>query len=140
MVLHQNFDEPLAFHRMVSALRSTRLHTPAELRRFAETAGFEIHTPNTVDDCWQLYHDCDIHIGSRLHAHLYFLSQAKQSYLVRVDERANGFAEALGFELFDPRDGVLPVQDFEGYRTAALRVFENMKTFVFATKRLLEAA
>lgn len=54
-----------------------------------------------VEDYLKLYRECDLHIGSRLHAHLYFLSLRKPSFLTYVDDRMLGFSQMLGFPVCD---------------------------------------
>lgn len=39
--------------------------------------------------------DSDVHIGTRLHMNIYFLSKNKQSYLLSVDNRTNAFLETI---------------------------------------------
>ena len=75
--------------------------TPFSLREYAKHRGFQIFNPQSVDECWSFYKSCDLHIGSRLHAHLYFLSQTKKSFLTYVDERCVGFSKALDFPICD---------------------------------------
>lgn len=41
------------------------------------------------------YDDCDLHIGYRVHAHIYFLSKRMPSILLHEDGRGNGVSEAL---------------------------------------------
>jgi flavodoxin len=41
------------------------------------------------------YDDCDLHIGYRVHAHIYFLSKRLPSILLHEDGRGNGVSEAL---------------------------------------------
>jgi hypothetical protein len=43
-----------------------------------------------------LYRIADLHVGYRLHAHLYFLSHRKPSFLLEEDGRARGASETLG--------------------------------------------
>jgi hypothetical protein len=43
-----------------------------------------------------LYRNADLHVGYRLHAHLYFLSHRKPSFLLEEDGRARGASETLG--------------------------------------------
>ncbi len=44
----------------------------------------------------ELYDATDIHVGYRLHAHLYLLSHRKPSFLMEEDGRGRGASEALG--------------------------------------------
>jgi hypothetical protein len=62
----------------------------------ARQLGYEI-----VDAAYDLrkidfYHDCDLHIGYRVHAHLYFLSIRRPSFLVHEDGRGVGASLSLG--------------------------------------------
>lgn len=43
----------------------------------------------------KFYDDCDLHIGYRVHAHIYFLSKRLPSVLIHEDGRGNGVTEAL---------------------------------------------
>lgn len=49
-------------------------------------------------DCKKLeiYNKCDLHIGYRVHAHIYNLSQRRRSILIEEDSRGAGVNEALG--------------------------------------------
>ena len=42
------------------------------------------------------YADCDLHVGYRVHAHIYFLSTHKPSLLIAEDARGAGVLHALG--------------------------------------------
>jgi polysaccharide pyruvyl transferase WcaK-like protein len=44
------------------------------------------------------YDDCDLHVGYRVHAHLYFLSKRLPSVLINEDGRGLGMTESLGQE------------------------------------------
>lgn len=44
----------------------------------------------------QLYDTMDIHVGFRVHAHIYFLSYAKPSFLIAEDSRGDGVVKTLG--------------------------------------------
>jgi polysaccharide pyruvyl transferase WcaK-like protein len=74
----------------------------AALRAYARQRGFKVVIPSSADECIQFYDHVDLHVGSRLHAHLLFLSRNKRSYLVPVDHRSVGIAEHLGFPLLAP--------------------------------------
>lgn len=45
---------------------------------------------------FELYDSCDLHIGFRVHAHIYCLSRGGISILVNEDARGNGVNDALG--------------------------------------------
>ena len=73
--------------------------TPLMLRRLAKKSGFKVFIPQSVEECFSFYQKIDLHIGSRLHAHLYCLSQYKPSFLTYVDDRCMGFSEDLDFPI-----------------------------------------
>ena len=47
-------------------------------------------------DGFSVYDDCDVHIGFRVHAHIYNLSKRKISILIEEDSRGAGVNDALG--------------------------------------------
>lgn len=47
---------------------------------------------------FSIYDDCDLHIGYRVHAHIYNLSNRNISILIEEDGRGTGVDEALGLE------------------------------------------
>ncbi|MFB6258209.1 MAG: polysaccharide pyruvyl transferase family protein [Flavobacteriales bacterium] len=49
-----------------------------------------------------LYGNADLHIGSRVHAHLFMSSMNKASVLLSEDGRAKGMRKVLGGLIFDP--------------------------------------
>jgi hypothetical protein len=102
-VVHQNFSPPRRFERWrhwwprpVPAAMADRVEG---LRAYARSRGFEVLIPSDADDCMRFYEGVDVHVGTRLHAHLLFLSRNKRSWLVPVDGRSSGIAEALDFPL-----------------------------------------
>jgi hypothetical protein len=112
--------------------------TPGRLSEYARRRGFDVYTPASVAECQTFYDGCDLHFGSRLHAHLYFLSRAKRSFLSFVDDRSAGMAQATGFPLCDPAAWRRYLDyDFEQYRTAARRCHQTMARFNWSVKELL---
>lgn len=105
--------------------------TPLSLREYAQHKGFKIFKPASVDECFNFYDKCDLHMGSRLHAHLYFISQAKKSFLTYVDERCTGFSKLLKFPIcdFNHLEKYLDY-DFDIYRSNSIKNFEVMQKFV----------
>ena len=105
-VVHQNFSPPRMGERLQNLLSSvnagTCMNRIAALRAYARQRGFKVVIPSSADECIQFYDHVDLHVGSRLHAHLLFLSRNKRSYLVPVDHRSVGIAEHLGFPLLTP--------------------------------------
>jgi hypothetical protein len=138
VVLHQNWSPPtrleLLRHRFWPA-PAARLDDYQRLRQYAVRRGFKVVCPRDADDGMAFYESIDLHVGSRLHAHLLCLSRARRSWLVRVDGRADGIADDLGFPLCQPDaiesdlEGALAF-DFEPVRERARRDFAVMQRFV----------
>ncbi len=90
----------LSLHQDYAAGEKTKKNV-IELRRVAQAMRFKFFKPHSGRDLSSFYDRSSLHIGSRLHAHLYFLSRAKRSFLVGIDERALGMAETFDFPLCD---------------------------------------
>jgi polysaccharide pyruvyl transferase WcaK-like protein len=105
--------------------------TPFSLREYAKHRDFKIFHPESVDECWKFYSSCDLHIGSRLHAHLYFLSQTKKSFLTYVDERCVGFSQALNFPICDFKNlSKYRDYNFDIYYHNCIYYYQIMQKFV----------
>jgi hypothetical protein len=82
--------------------------TAVELRAFRQSAlklGYELVDTQVVEQAMELYRNTvDLHFGSRLHAHLFMLSQGKRSYVIGIDDRVAGMAEHFEFEAINPAD------------------------------------
>lgn len=131
--LHQAFDDPgfVVILRRIMKGKFNMIKRPSALNKYAERKGFRIYRPASVEECQSFYKTCDMHVGSRLHAHLFFLSQAKRSFLTYVDDRCVGFSQAFGFPLCDYNhfDRFLDY-DFEIYRSRAINIFQVMQRFL----------
>ncbi len=129
LVLHQDFVALREAKRGVPG--SVGEKNPEALRKYAAALGYEIVVPRSADEGMSLYEGVDLHYGSRLHAHLLMLSRAKRSWLIPVDGRAEGIAEALGFPLCRPDDLAAHQSfDFEVVRSHARVHFATMTTFL----------
>ncbi|KKQ27900.1 MAG: hypothetical protein US42_C0004G0039 [Candidatus Magasanikbacteria bacterium GW2011_GWC2_37_14] len=129
LVLHQDFTKKKLKTKIKDLLK---LNPPARLIHwYAQCKGFKIIKPVSVEICQHFYDSCDLHIGSRLHAHLYCLSNCSKSFLTYVDGRATGFSEYLGFPAVDV-DNIESFldYDFEIYRTNVLKHYKNMNFFI----------
>ncbi len=134
LVLHQNYSPPQRFehfrHRWGIGSEAS-LNEYQKLRKYAVCRGFRVICPKDADDCISFYRHMDFHVGSRLHAHLLFLSRAKRSMLVPVDDRALGMAEFLGFPLYAPDELAEGLEfDFNIVRERATQGYEEMKRFL----------
>jgi hypothetical protein len=126
-----NYSEPNFLKNLRMKFFKKYDKTPHSLREYAKHRGFEIFNPKSVDDCWSFYEYCDLHIGSRLHAHLYFLSQAKKSFLTYVDERCEGFSQLLDFPICDFNNlEKYSDYNFNKYRNNCIYHFQAMQKFV----------
>ncbi len=137
LALHQDFTSsgrrPGAMRRLATSLKP---HAPQRLHDYARALGFEVYRPASAEECLAVYAKCDLHLGSRLHAHLHFLSRAKRSFLTPVDGRSAGFARTFGFPLCDYRrlDAHFDY-DFERYARRVRETFATMTAFTDYLKR-----
>lgn len=134
LVLHQNYSPPSRFeilrHRWLPQ-QSSRLNEYQRLRQYAVRRGFHVLCPTDADACMAFYESVDMHIGSRLHAHLLCLSRARRSWLVPVDGRSVGMAEFLRFPLCQPDELDANLEfDFEIVRDQARQGFAVMRRFL----------
>lgn len=134
LVLHQNYSTPgrieMMRHRWWPQSPS-KLDDYQRLRQYAVRRGFSIVCPADADACIAFYESVDMHIGSRLHAHLLCLSRAKRSWLVPVDGRAIGMADFLRFPLCSPRALESELDfDFEAVREQAVKGYAVMQRFI----------
>lgn len=89
----------VAFHRGIEADEYTSPAAAAVLREYAAFArGLGCRVEDVSYDLSRIafYDDCDLHVGYRLHGHLYFLSKRLPSVLLEEDGRGRGATEALG--------------------------------------------
>ncbi|MDA3862372.1 MAG: polysaccharide pyruvyl transferase family protein [Deltaproteobacteria bacterium] len=103
-----------SFHR---GLKADDEFTPSKdeknnrlLQQKALENGFEVVDTSFNLDRIKFYDNCDLHVGYRVHGHLYFLSKRKPSFLIHEDGRGTGVSQALnlkGVEAFEKGPGVL---------------------------------
>jgi len=58
-----------------------------------------------VDSLIELYNNADLHIGQRVHAHIFMCSTSKPSVLITEDGRGRGLKEVLNGLVFDAYHG-----------------------------------
>lgn len=139
LVLHQNWSPPtrreLLRHRWLPQPPAS-LDPYQRLRQFAVQRGFRVVAPRDADAALAFYDHVDVHVGSRLHAHLLCLSRCKRSWLVPVDGRATGIARDLGFPLCQPQDLDAAMGcDFEAVRANARAHHAEMLRFLSVLPR-----
>jgi len=134
LVLHQNWSPPTRWelfrHRWLPQ-DPARLDRWQQLRQVAVRLGFRVVCPRDADAAIAFYEGVDVHVGSRLHAHLLCLSRGKRSWLVPVDGRSVGIAADFGFPLCQPHE--LPAAmdfDFEIVRERARTHHAEMLRFL----------
>jgi len=89
----------LVFHR---GMKSDK-YTPEGEARYLQKLKCEARKMNyqTVNAAYdtskiEFYRKCDLHVGYRVHGHIYFLSIRKPSFLLQEDGRGWGFSKSLG--------------------------------------------
>ncbi len=87
---HRGRGEVDAFTGADDAANTSRID--ASLR----DAGLEIADLAGSADTFAVYDDADLHVGYRVHAHLYCSSKRRPSILIHEDGRGRGATEALG--------------------------------------------
>jgi hypothetical protein len=97
-----------AFHRGIRPDRETSLHQGLGYLGLAAAAvalGYRVRDVSYDTARIAFYADCDLHVGFRVHAHLYFLSKRLASFLINEDGRGAGMAASLeqpGLDHDDP--------------------------------------
>lgn len=87
------------FHRGTKADSNTTQKDSAyiiDLKQKIETAGVRCEDISYGSQGFHIYDDCDLHIGFRVHAHIYNLSIRNKSVLIEEDSRGAGVNQALG--------------------------------------------
>jgi len=70
----------------------------------AKSFGYKVCDVSSDLDKISFYDDCDLHVGYRVHAHLYFISKRKPSYLVSEDGRGEGMIRTMGLQSLKMND------------------------------------
>ena len=88
-----------SFHRGIEADDQTPERESAWARRLAaqaEALGYQVKDGSYGLENVAYYDDCDLHVGYRVHGHLYFLARRRPSILIHEDGRGRGASEAIG--------------------------------------------
>lgn len=113
-----------SFHRGLYSDEHTPWLRSIHLRRFkrvAENNGYSTLNPAYEIEKLETYRDIDVHIGYRVHGHIYFLAQRHPSYLLQVDGRGTGVSESLS------TPGDVPVFDQPSYNEPVDKVLKNVQ-------------
>lgn len=89
------------FHRGISSDQLTGKRAGmlnSELANKLKNIGVKIHDISYSSNGLAIYDNCDLHIGFRVHAHIYCLSHRGLSILFEEDGRGAGVNSALGLE------------------------------------------
>ncbi len=65
------------------------------IAKYAKKLNYEVVDASYGIDKIQFYRDCDLHIGYRVHASIFFLSIRKPSFLLHEDGRGMGLSQTL---------------------------------------------
>ena len=87
------------FHRGTKVDRYTDSDTVARIdgmKTRLMAMGFTVYDIASGYKGFHLYDDCDLHVGHRVHAHIYNLSERRASILIEEDARGAGVNEPLG--------------------------------------------
>lgn len=68
---------------------------------YAMALGYKVVDTSYGLEKIDFYKDCDLHIGYRVHAHIFFLARRKPSFLINEDGRGQGQAKSLGLPMLD---------------------------------------
>lgn len=136
------------FHRGIlrdSETSASEEHDLLKIKERAERLGYKIIDAAYDVKNIEFYNECDVHIGYRVHAHIYFLSVRKPSFLLHEDGRGRGFSEALNLSndlpaylsssldtLFDNIDKEY-INEFSGFLGTEQKFqiyYNNMKSFL----------
>ncbi len=89
----------VSFHRGIEADEHTGKDAAEKLKDYASFArGLGCRIEDVSYDLSRIafYDESDLHVGYRLHGHLYFVSKRRPSILLEEDGRGRGATEALG--------------------------------------------
>lgn len=110
----------LVFHRGIKSDKYTSRREARylqKLKREAEKMNYQTVNAAYNTSRIEFYRKCDLHVGYRVHGHIYFLSIRKPSFLLQEDGRGLGLSKSFG--LYDvPARG--PEISESVYRIASL--------------------
>lgn len=134
-----------SFHRGIYHDEHTPFVRSLHLRRFKWTArryGYTVFNPAYEPERLRKYEDIDVHIGYRVHGHIYFLAMRHPSYLFQVDGRGTGVTESIrspgdvqAFGLGSVREPVEEIlSNLERDRKEGFTRFDDTSTAIEETK------
>ncbi len=145
--IYPQADIVVAFHRGIGKIDdhtdADDARNTADLAEFAQSLGMRVEDLSYSFDHYQKYDDIDMHIGFRVHGHLYFLSHRKPSILVNEDGRGKAMCETIGLAGVDAfnitplkkwgtainiamRKAKLPARFYAGVNKQAIQQIEHL--------------
>jgi len=91
-----------SFHRGIKRDQYTKRrysYTYKFIAAYAKSLGFNVHDVSYGTGGIEDYREYDLHVGYRVHSHIYFLSIRKPSFLLQEDGRGKGLSLTLNNEL-----------------------------------------
>ena len=110
-----------------------------EIGEYAKSIGFELLDVSKDLEKIEFYKKCDLHVGYRLHAHIFFLRNRNPSILLNEDGRGTGFSYTVGvggFNAFQRLSGIKKNIHFATHKgrervmMADLNVIPKIKLFL----------
>jgi|MTBAKSStandDraft_1061840.scaffolds.fasta_scaffold04023_5 polysaccharide pyruvyl transferase WcaK-like protein len=106
----QEADIYLSFHRGLLPDKQTSIKSSSVYMALALAS--KLYKTKVVDVSYDLsnidfYESCDLHIGYRVHAHLYFLSKRLPSILINEDGRGMGMTQTMKLPVFNYDEDLL---------------------------------
>ena len=89
----------LCFHRGIQPDIYTSMRNSLSariLKAMAKSYGCLVHDVSSNTDNIEFYRECDLHIGFRVHAHVFFASIRKPTFLLQEDGRGIGMSKLMG--------------------------------------------
>jgi hypothetical protein len=117
------------FHRGIGTDKYTgrkRGEKLSMLARKIKEMGFEYKDISYSPDGFNIYDDCDLHIGFRVHAHIYTLSKRRKSILISSDLRGDSFNQTVGLPCINAFNELYPTLN-NRYLKKAYRIFSNVE-------------
>lgn len=121
-------DIKVVFHRGIQADKFTGSQAANQLKQAVaecEALGADCMDISYGKDGFSVYDDCDLHIGFRVHAHIYNLSRRNASILVEEDGRGAGVNHALGLESIMSYDYGVKIRTEEEHVIGTVGKVEN---------------
>lgn len=133
------------FHRGREADKYTPKDGAAMIQDFAskiEKKGIRICDISYGHEGFQIYDECDMHIGYRVHAHIYNLSRRNRTVLIEEDGRGAGVNQALGLPSIKAYNDSFQVNNpllQKVYRKTSLYTYKHLISDVDVYLELLKA-